>query len=372
MGFRQKVFKTAFKVLRSSGLGRALAPVTQGCGAVFMMHQVRAAREVEFQPNLHLEITPEFMRQAVERIRDSGYEIIALDEAVDLLKSGYGRKRYAVLTFDDGYRDNLEIAYPVLKELDAPFTVFVASGLVDRTTELWWIALEHMIAANDEILLTEDRSVDGQGCSQGIACRSVEEKMLCYERLCGLLTREVSEQDQRVIIRGLADRYGFDLHALSDKLMMTWDEVRTLAGDPLVTIGAHTHDHFALARLSDADALGDIETGIERLEAELGRRPKHFAYPYGNPAVVSERDVRLLTSLGFRSSVTTFPGVLKSVHAKNMMMLPRVSLNGRFQDPYVVDQYLTGAPFALYKAARWARGGFGFRSEASRIFPSTR
>lgn len=366
MGFRQQVFKTAFKVLRSSGLGRALAPVTQGCGAVFMMHQVRAARMAEFQPNLHLEITPEFMRQAVERIRESGYEIIALDEAVDLLKSGYGRKRYAVLTFDDGYRDNLEIAYPVLKELDAPFTVFVASGLVDRTTELWWVALEQMIAANDEILLT------GDNIGEGIACGTVEEKMLCYERLCGLLTREVSEQDQRMIIRGLADRYGFDLHALSDGLMMTWDEVRALASDSLVTIGAHTHHHFALARLNDADALRDIESGIERLETELGRRPKHFAYPYGNPAVVSERDARLLMSLGFRSSVTTFPGVLKSVHAKNTMMLPRVSLNGRFQDPYVVDQYLTGAPFALYKAARWAKGGFGLRSEASRIFPSTR
>jgi peptidoglycan/xylan/chitin deacetylase (PgdA/CDA1 family) len=109
-----------------------------------------------FQPNRHLEISPEFLRATVERIRANGYKIIALDEAVDLLKSGYGRERYAVLTFDDGYRDNLEYALPVLKELGAPFTVFVASGLVDRSSELWWQALELIIAANDQIVFSSD------------------------------------------------------------------------------------------------------------------------------------------------------------------------------------------------------------------------
>jgi len=349
MGVRKKLYKAAFQVLQRSGLGQAMAPITQGCGAIFMLHRVKAASCDPFQPNSHLEIEPEFLRKAVAHIRRNGYEIISIDEAVDLLKSGYGRKRYAVLTFDDGYRDNLDVAYPLLRELNAPFIVYVASGLIDRTAELWWIALERIIAANDEIHLTGDCG------GAGISCRTPEEKNLCYSKLCEFLTREVSEVEQRAIIRRLADTYGLDLTGLADSLMMSWDEVRQLAGDPLVTIGAHTHNHYAVARLEPAEALEDIDRGVVRLEQELGRRPKHFAYPYGNALAAGGRDAALLREYGFSSAVTTFPGVLKSVNARDPMMLPRVSLNGHFQDGYVIDQYLTGAPFALYRSLRWLR-----------------
>ncbi|WP_417684216.1 polysaccharide deacetylase family protein [Roseibium sp.] len=366
MTARQTFFQKSFKVLHGSGLSRLLAPFTQGCGAIFMMHHVRADQERSFRPNQHLEITPEFLRECVDRIRRNGYEILAMDEAVDLLKSGYGRKRYAVLTFDDGYRDNLEVAYPVLKELGAPFTIYVATGLIDRQSDLWWIALEHMIAANDELVLSED------GSGTGISCRTLQEKNACYHQLTQWLTHEVGELEQRQIIQRLAERYDFDLAALVDRLMMTWDDLRQLASEPLVTLGAHTHGHHALARLSEEDARKDIMTGVYRMQAELGRKPKHFAYPYGNQVAVSERDARLLADIGFNSAVTTFPGVLKSVNARSPMLLPRVSLNGRFQDAYVIDQYLTGAPFALYRAACWARGGFGLRTGVSRLFPSTR
>jgi peptidoglycan/xylan/chitin deacetylase (PgdA/CDA1 family) len=366
MGIRQQAVTRAFSVLKGTGLGRMLAPFTQGCGAVFMMHHVRPARDDAFQPNRHLEITPEFLKAAVERIRANGYEIISMDEAVDLLKSGYGHRRYAVLTFDDGYRDNLQIAYPILKDLGAPFTLFVASGLVDRTSELWWLALERIIADNDEVVFT------GPGGADGIHCGTAAQKEACFEKIIEHLTLEVSEADQRKIVRALADRYGLDLKALADSLMMTWDEIRTLAADPLVTIGAHTHDHFALARLEAEEARADVTRGLERLERELGRRPKHFAYPYGKAHAVSQRDADILREIGFASSVTTLPGVLQSVNARDPMMLPRVSLNGRFQDPAVVDQYLTGAPFALYRMARWAATGFGVRSGFSRFFPSTR
>jgi len=343
-----------------------MAPLTQGCGAVFMMHHVRPARDDEFQPNSHLEITPEFLRLAVERIRANGYEIISLDEAVDLLKSGYGHHRYAVLTFDDGYRDNLEVAYPVLRELQAPFTVFVTTGLVERTSELWWLALERIIAANDTVEFTR------AGEESGLPCGTTAEKNACFERIVDYLTLEIGEFDQRKIIRALAEQYDFDLVDLADQQMMTWDEVRELASDPLVTIGAHTHDHFALARLDSSSARADVTKGVGILERETGRRPKHFAYPYGKSHAVSLRDAEILRDIGFSSSVTTLPGVLQSVNARDPMMLPRVSLNGRFQDPAVVDQYLTGAPFALYRAARWAASGFGVRSGFSRFFPSTR
>jgi len=363
---RQKIFEKGLKFLSATGTGRALAPFARGCGAIFMLHQVRPAREGGFQPNGHLEITPEFLQFVVQRIREKGYEIVHLDEAVDLLKAGHGRARYAVLTFDDGYRDNLEIAYPVLKKLGAPFTVFATSGLIDRTSELWWVALERVIAGTQSLELSRE------GLDPGISCRTLEEKAACFATLAGRLTLETPEPDQRRIVRALCEQYCVDLESLANEFMMSWDELRELAGEPLVTIGGHTHDHFALARLPAEEARTDILRGVDRLETELGTRPRHFAYPYGKERSVCGRDAAFLAEAGFASAVTTTPGVLNTSSARDLLRLPRISVNGHYQSADYFDQYLTGVPFALFRAARWASGGFGVKSGFSRLFPSTR
>jgi len=363
---RQKIFETGLKFLSVTGTGRALAPFARGCGAIFMFHQVRAAREDRFQPNAHLEITPDFLKFVVQRIREHGYEIVHLDEAIDLLKAGHGRTRYAVLTFDDGYRDNLDIAYPVLKALGAPFTVFATSGFIDRTSELWWVALERIIAKTDTLSFPQD------GADVGLPCRSLEEKAACFATLSDRLVFETSEKDQRRIVRALSEKCGLDLEGLAEELMMSWEELRGLASDPLVSIGGHTHDHFALARLTADQARADILRGVDRLESELGTRPRHFAYPYGKERTVCDRDAAFLAEAGFASAVTTTPGVLNSSSARDLMRLPRISVNGRYQSADYFDQYLTGVPFALFRAARWASGGFGIRTGFSRLFPSTR
>lgn len=367
MGVRQRFFRRAFKALHASGLSRALAPFTQGCGAIFMLHHVREPSKDAFRPNQHLEITPEFLVRAIERIRANGYEIVSLDECVDQLKTGYGRKRYAAITFDDGYRDNAQVALPILKEMGVPFTIFISSGLVDRTSDLWWIGLERIIASVDELQLASGPAAGG-----GISCRTLQEKEICFEKLCHWLTHEVGEKEQREIIRRLCSQYGIDLKAICDELMMTWDELRALSREPLVSLGAHTDGHYALARLEEGEARHQIGLSLDRMRKELGRSPKHFAYPYGNAVAVSPRDGRLVSEAGFASAVTTTPGVLRSASARSPMMLPRVSLNGRFQDPYIIDQYLTGAPFALYKATRWAFPTDAIKSGVSRLFPSTR
>ncbi len=372
MTSRQRVYRQTLQVLEGTGLSRAVAPLTQGIGAVFMLHRVLPASSAAFQPNRHLEVTPEFLRATVERIRHNGYKIISLGEAVDLLKMGYGLDnegtRYAVLTFDDGFRDNHDIAYPILKELGVPFTIFLTSGFLDRTSQVWWVALERLIATRSLLDLS---GLPGAPEST-LSCRSDEEKCVAFKRAVRWLTCDLREEAQREAIIVLAERHGLDLGALADELMMTWDDARRLAEDPLVTLGAHTHDHYALARLSPDEAAADIQRGIARMEEELGRRPKYFAYPYGFEAAAGPRDGEIAEAIGFRACLTTQPGVLRATHARNLMLLPRVSLNGHFQDEFMVDQYLTGMPFVLYDAAKWAASGFGLKPRISRLFPSTR
>ena len=80
----------------------------------------------------------------------------------------------------------------------------------------------------------------------------------------------VDEGTQRRVVRELVERYDVDIGADCHKLVMGWDEVRTLAADPLVTIGAHTKGHFAVAKLSDERAYDEMVGGADRLNRSSG------------------------------------------------------------------------------------------------------
>lgn len=362
--WRRFAIECGFFVLGRTGLAHAMAPWTRGYGIIFTMHRVLPPRSDLFQPNRGLEITPEFLRIAIKRIRKNGYRIVSLAEALSILKGDQPKERFAVLTFDDGYRDNLKNAYPVLKELNAPFTIFISSGLVDRTSELWWVALEQIIDRGGSVADLSGKKV-GERASGSSGSEKAVARAKAHEfcRFMSWLRGVADEDEQRRAIRTLAAQYGVDLQGLADELIMSWDELRDLVRDPLVSIGGHTHTHRALGRLNKRAAEQEIQLGLERLKQELGFQPIHFAFPYGNMDSVSEREYSCLRAQGITAAVTTVPGTLDERSVERVMDLPRTSLNGFFQREGVVDQSLTGAPFVFCRALQAMRAMFLSRQD---------
>ncbi len=332
--------KLGLNALYFTGTHHLMARRTRGVGAVLMLHHVRPDRGGDFAPNAHLEATPEFLERVIGRVRQLDIDIVDLSEAAGRLKTP-GSRRFCAITFDDGYRDNLEYAYPVLKAAGAPFTVFVATGLVDRTADLWWVVLEHIVERQTTLAV----ALDGQ--ITYLACRTTAEKYATYNQLIGWLLA-MDEDRQREVVRELAWRYGVDPGGVLDEEMMTWAELSRLAADPLVTIGAHTIGHYALAKLPLGRARSEVRDSARVLEAGLGAKPRHFAYPYGASFAAGEREFRLVSELGFETGVTTRPGVLFPRHASTMTALPRVSINGHYQAIRYLDLFLSGAAYALY------------------------
>jgi peptidoglycan/xylan/chitin deacetylase (PgdA/CDA1 family) len=140
-----------------------------------------------------------------------------------------------------------------------------------------------------------------------------------------------------------------------DAEIMSWDELRRIAADPLVTIGAHTIGHHFLAKLPLARARAEVEGGARALEVALGRKPRHFAYPYGFESAAGEREFRLLADVGFATAVTTRPGVLTAGHASATTAWPRISVNGHFQSRRYLEVFLSGVAYALYERTRGLR-----------------
>ena len=133
---------------------------------------------------------------------------------------------------------------------------------------------------------------------------------------------------------------------------MDWDEIRRISTHPLVTIGAHTVNHYNLKRLSADKARREIADAPRIIEMETGLRPRHMAYPYGYLAAVGEREVKLAAEAGFASAVTTRHGVLSPGHARHLHALPRISLNGRYQNVAHVRTMLSGITTPIANAGR--------------------
>ena len=346
-GFKYKVFRATLNTLYFSGAYRALRPLMGGVGAILMLHHVRPSRSDRFQPNHLLEVTPRFFETVIRRLRRSKVDLISLDEMHRRLTTGdYPRRRFVCVTFDDGYRDNLKFAYPVLKKYEVPFTIYVATSFADRIGELWWLALEAVIAQNDMIGMHLD------GRDRWFECHSVADKRQVYDHIYGWLRQRLTEEELRQIVRDLCVRHRVDMAAFCADLCMGWDELATLAADPLVTFGAHTVNHPILTKLDDKAARAEMASSRDVIAAALGTRPAHLAYPVGDHSAAGPREFRMAEELGFKTAVTTRPGVVFRKHAEHLTALPRISLNGDFQSPRYAKVLISGAATGLWNGFR--------------------
>lgn len=343
MGGRgSSIQKASLSALHYAGIDSLAAGLSRGTSAIFALHHVRPAMPMAFAPNRHLEVKPEFLDRTIRLVMDRGYDVISLDDARARLAESDLARPFVCFTFDDGYRDVLQNAYPVFKRYQRPFAVYIASDFGDGHGNLWWRALENLVRNVDALELKID------GTLQHFACKRPAGKMRAYVAIHRWLRRQ-SEYDAREIVADLCQRHEIDVSGLCGELAMSWAEVRELARDPLVTVGAHTRRHVPLGLLSYAEARAEIGESCARVERETGRPCRHFSFPDG---AVGPRDFQLAREAGLSTAVTSNSGLLKPHHVSAMDALPRIALNGDLQKPHYVKVLLSGAPFTLENASR--------------------
>jgi peptidoglycan/xylan/chitin deacetylase (PgdA/CDA1 family) len=323
-----------------------MRPFVSGIGAILTLHHVRPPRPDRFQPNQLLEVTPRFLEIVVRKLRRSGLDLISLDEMHRRLGEGDFKRRFACVTIDDGYRDTLQWACPILKAHQIPFCVYIPTSFPDRIGELWWLAIEAVVARNQRIiLLVNDRE-------RSFDCATVAEKHHVFDQLYRWVRSFRTEDELRRVVRDLSLRYRVDIAAFCEELCMSWDELGRLAADPLVTIGAHTVNHVMLAKTPERQARAEMAMSRSVIEASLGLRPDHLSYPVGDCTSAGPREFRIAAELGFKTAVTTRPGVLFPEHRAHLTALPRLSLNGEHQQSRYVGVLLSGAATAVWNGFR--------------------
>ncbi|MCJ8508260.1 polysaccharide deacetylase family protein [Rhizobium lemnae] len=315
----------------------------RGHGAIFTLHHVRPHAPRIVEPNAHLEVTPEFLDQALGRLKAESYDFIPLSEVPARLANPSERP-FACFTLDDGYCNNADHALPVFERHGAPFTIFINEGFADRTHTIWWETVAALINQQDVIQFDF-----GDGMEE-IKLSCPKSKLNLFDRFVRFVQHDCEAQAVKRL-DDAARTYGIEPLAITEALTMDQARLRELARNPLAALGAHTVSHRALMRLSAEDAAHEMRRSADWLEEVTGTRPTSLAYPYGTKAAVSDRDQHLAWELGFSVAVTTQPGTLNRASLERLTGLPRISLNGFYQEPRYVAALASGIPFAISRAA---------------------
>ncbi len=136
-------------LLRRSRLASPLRERLGGAGVILVLHEIHDDLACELMTGC----SPSLLTVVVNSLRRDGWDIVGLDEALRRIAHGVAATPFAVLTFDDGYRDTLSRALPVLERLEAPFTVYVPTGAVTRELYAWWLALRALFRSHEEVAI---------------------------------------------------------------------------------------------------------------------------------------------------------------------------------------------------------------------------
>jgi peptidoglycan/xylan/chitin deacetylase (PgdA/CDA1 family) len=267
------------------------------------------------------------------------YRVEPLDDVVEWLAAGAKGPSRVAITIDDGYPDTLSVALPELERLGLPATLFLSTAPPETGESIWTDRLRWLM----KYARARELEAPWLGLPR-LSLASTDSRLNALARLLGLL--KVS--GPAVIEQTLA-RLESTLVADGPPLRtIGWPDVRRLVSGRSIRLGAHTHRHYPLSRLTDDEQEHEVKHCLGLIQERAGVRVTSFAYPNGQPPDYDARTIGLLRRLGLRCALTTRPGQARS--GQDLFELPRIH---------------TSEPSLPVFAARLAGLSLGTRLEAA-------
>lgn len=284
-------------------------------GVVYMLHHIAPKDGNRIPTNEDLKVSPQFLERIILRYQRQGVEMVSLDEVYERLTTGDSPNRpFVAFTIDDGYLDNYTNALSVFEKYQVPFTVFVATDFIDKKAILWWDSLEDLILANESITTADGKCYP---------CSTYQQRWDTFrflrERILNLDQTNLQEE-----LKAMFARYAIDWNEPIRKEAMSWEQVRLLAHHSLCTIGGHTISHPALSQLTADEACREIKGGIDRIARETDLPVSYFAYPYGTPNEIGEREYQIIKDCGIKMAFLAHQGCITVKNKHLLTHLPRV------------------------------------------------
>ncbi len=231
------------------------------------------------------------------------FEILSLSEAIGRMRNGGMKRPTAVITFDDGYQNNFDVAFPILCAERIPATIFLATGLMNTRDTVWYCRL------NLALSQTQRGSIEWNGFKFDLSTldSKAQASAAIQERL-----KELEPSQLTTAIRNIILELGGDpdcsIETGSPFRMLDQAAMSEMLASGLIEFGAHGHQHMILSRLSAQERFDEIRRSVDAIQDLTGRPCRIFAYPNGRVEDYDPQSIRDLKSCGIEMAVTTISG----------------------------------------------------------------
>jgi len=284
---------------------------------VFMLHRVVPAGTACYDPEMNT--PPEVLDQFIAWLKES-FEVLPLEDCLKLKTSGRKtKKRVCAITFDDGWRDNFEFAYPILKKHGIAGTIFLATGFIGTQRRFWqdrlWQTISAVNAAHDEDSVAEKlwKSIPW--------CPRLTAGDLRFSHLKALLMRQSSRDAEQFVTQ--LEELGGATGSGDERAFLNWNELRQMQTNG-ISFGSHTVNHVLLTCAAPATSQQEIEGSRNQLREQLGQDIAYFSYPWGS---VFGHVRRQVASGGYRYACVA-----------------QMAYHGRPQDPFLISRIPVSGP----------------------------
>ncbi len=348
-GFR---LRGATRRIGLAGLaGLTPAPVTDALWGrdrltVLAYHRILDPAEsggLEFDPGV-VSATPEMFERQMRHVARN-FSVIGLSDLDDHLATGRALPdRPALITFDDGYRDNYDAAFPVLRAMGLPAVIFLITGAIGTDRVMWWDELPYLLA-NTALSRAELPLVGVRELAAGPDRAALRADLL-------RALKEVPDERRATAMEELRVALGVAAPRLSSPLFIGWDEVEDLVAHG-VECQPHTVDHPLLTRVNDRRARDEVARSAADIAERTGRTARAFAYPNGS---YDASTLDALRAAGISIGFTMRLGPCRAAAVgSSPLEIPRVALEGR--DTWDLFRLkVSGVVSTVFRAARWRPG----------------
>lgn len=230
---------------------------------------------------------------------------VSMDEIINARRTGESLPPGAfAVTFDDGFENNYSIAAPILHELRIPATFYVTTSFIERNLMSWIDQIEYCLSRATRPAISLPWS------EARWRAQTTGQKIDLLEEIRAVV-KSSPKIDPEVVVDGVFEQCNVDrVWGSSDTLdqKMSWSQVRSLAEDPLFTIGGHSHTHRTMAFLNASELAGEIDMSLELIRRRVGEQPRHYSYPEGMACSYSPDVIRELQRRGVVCCPSAEPG----------------------------------------------------------------
>ncbi len=255
----------------------------------FLFHRVSPERDELWDP-----MDVSLFEKCIRHI-SSKYEVVLFEDLIRDETKLHSGKSYATIMFDDGYKDNIEFAAPILKKYDIKASFYVVTDCINKNVPTWTHTLEHSFQKTEIANLSID--FDFLPSEYHVKNLPTQEARVNYAKKLKPFLKKLPSNQRSLVLNRIAETY---VDCSTPKIMMNWEDLKALKEQGHY-IGSHTVSHNMLGTMSNEEEIQyELSESAKEIELHLGHFPKTISYPIGS---YDDRVKRLSKKVGYASGL---------------------------------------------------------------------